>query len=186
VCVSLKSSDVGHVEKLKADLSAEAPLHFVRADWPAGPRAGITLSSRNLAESLMRLGVTPRKSLTATPWSGPAPLLRHYWRGVFDGDGCIGKVTEPWAKWYLTLVGSEACMEGFRAWAAPISGSAARVRPRGKIWGWTAAGMASPQAVARALYEDSTVHLDRKYDLACQLMAAPILRRRVLVPASPD
>lgn len=173
--VGLKPSDAGHLEKLKADLAAENPVLV-------SPQvASITLSSIHLTGSLVRLGVTPRKSLTATPRDGPGHLMRHYWRGMFDGDGSLVKVASAKRsslnKWALMLCGSEACVQAFQAWAAPVCGSAAKVVRTGNICRWTAGGLASPQALARELYDGSTVYLDRKHELALQLMAAPVLRR---------
>jgi hypothetical protein len=171
VRVGLKPSDAGHLEKLKADIAAGNPVL-------TSPKvASITLSSIHLTESLIRLGVTPRKSLTAAPWDGPDDLVRHYWRGMFDGDGTIVKHPGSREKWHLRMLGSEAVVEAFRVWASAACGSAADKYPKGNIWSWTAGGLASPQAVARELYGGSTVYLDRKYELALQLMAAPVIHR---------
>ena len=182
--VKLKSSDAGHLEKLKADLAAENPVRHVPQAGRAGSAADISFTSVRLTEALIRLGVTPRKSLTVRPWSGPAHLMRHYWRGMVDGDGSIGKHAGA-DKWYLKLVGTSACVEAFRDWAAPLSGSAARIRPKDNIWSWTAGGLASPQAIARAMYEDATVYLDRKHALALQLMATPVRHRTWLAQGAP-
>jgi hypothetical protein len=175
--VKLKESDAGHLRKLKADMAAESPVYTIPQRGLAGPGAEIVMSSAHLVESLIRLGVTPRKSLTATPWDGPDHLMRHYWRGMVDGDGTIVKHSNRAEKWHLRFLGSEACVEAFRVWAAAVTGSAARKRPKGNIWMWTAGGLASPQALVRELYDGATVYLDRKYELALQLMAAPIRRR---------
>jgi hypothetical protein len=183
--VKLKASDAGHLEKLKADVSAESPVLPVRGRTAAEAAAEITLSSVRLTGALIRLGVTPRKSLTATPWNGPDHLMRHYWRGMVDGDGTIVKHPGRDDKWHLRLLGSEACVEAFRIWASAVSGSAAKKYPKGSIWSWTAGGLASPQALARELYGGSTVYLDRKHELARRLMAAPIRHRSWLVPG-PD
>jgi len=176
--VKLKASDAGHLEKLKADLAAENPVRPVPPTGLAGPGAELALSSPHLVESLIRLGVTPRKSLTVTPWDGPAGLMRHYWRGMVDGDGTIVKHPRlERDKWHLRLLGSEACVEAFRLWAVGVCGTAAKKYPKGNIWSFTMGGLASPQAVARELYGDATVYLDRKRELAFRLMAAPIRHR---------
>lgn len=177
VSVKLKASDSGHLEKLKADMSAENPVLPVRGPREAHAGAQITLSSVHLVGSLIRLGVTPAKSLTATPWDGPADLMRHYWRGMFDGDGTIVKHPGRENKWHLRMLGSEAVVEAFRVWGSTACGSAAGKYPKVNIWSWTVGGLASPQALARELYDGSTVYLDRKYELALQLMATPALRR---------
>jgi hypothetical protein len=183
VTVKLKESDAEHLEKLKSGLSAENPVRLVLQTGLAGPGAEIALNSERLTAALIRLGVTPRKSLIVEPWDGPADLMRHYWRGLFDGDGTLVKHPGRDAKWHLRMLGSEAVVEAFRAWAAPISGSAAKKYPKGNIWSWTAGGLSSPQAIAREMYGGATVYLDRKYDLALQLMATPIRHRSWLRPA---
>lgn len=185
LAVKLKASDAGHLEKLKADLAAENPVRFVPQAGLAGAGAEIALTSERITSALIRLGVTPRKSLTATPWDGPGDLMRHYWRGMFDGDGTLVKHPGRHAKWHLRMLGSEAVVEAFRVWAASISGSAAKKYPKGNIWSWTAGGLASPQAIAREMYGGATVYLDRKYDLACQLMATPVRHRTWLAPEVP-
>lgn len=176
--VKLKASDAGHLEKLRSALDAEAPVRPVPQATSGNPAADICFNSRHLVESLIALGVTPRKSLTVKPWSGPASLMRHYWRGAFDGDGTI--VKHPGLerdKWHLRFLGSEAAVEAFRLWSAGVCGTAAKKYPKGNIWSFTMGGLASPQAVARELYDGATVYLDRKHDLAHRLMAAPIRHR---------
>lgn len=180
--VKLQASDSGHLEKLKSDMKADNPVRPVPAVTTGHPQAEFTLSSAHLVESLIRLGVTPRKSLTATPWDGPGNLMRHYWRGMVDGDGTIIRHPGEREKWHVRLLGSEACIEAFRLWGAAVCGSAADKYPKGRIWTWTAGGLASPQALVRALYDGSTVYLDRKYELALQLMAAPVRHRSWLRP----
>lgn len=178
VSVKLKASDAGHLEKLKADLAAENPIYFDPQATKGHPAAGISFSSQRLVGSLIRLGVTPRKSLTLMPWSGPPDLMRHYWRGVFDGDGTLVKHPRlERDKWHLRLLGSEATIEAFRLWSVGICGTTARKYPKGNIWSFTMGGLASPQAVARELYGGATVYLDRKHELALRLMAAPIRHR---------
>jgi hypothetical protein len=147
--VKLKAPDAGHLEKLKAALAAENPVHFVPPRGKATAGAEITLSSVHLAESLIRLGVTPRKSLTVTPWDGPDHLMRHYWRGMVDGDGTIVRHPQERDQWHLRLLGTEACVEAFRLWAAAVCGTAAKKYPKGNIWSFTAGGLASPQALVR-------------------------------------
>lgn len=175
VNVKLKASDAGHLEKLKADLGAESPL--IPVPHKTHPGVQVSFSSRPLVDALIRLGVTPRKSLTVEPWNGPDDLMRHYWRGLVDGDGTIVRHPGEREKWHVRLIGSEAVVEAFRIWASAVSGSTANKYPKVNIWSWTAGGLASPQALARELYGDATVYLDRKYELAGRLIAAPVLHR---------
>ena len=68
-------------------------------------------------------------------------------------------------------------MEAFRLWAATACGTAAKKYPKDNIWSFAAGGLASPQALARALYGGATVYLDRKHELALRLMAIPVRHR---------
>lgn len=167
--VKLKDSDAPHLEKLKLALAATSPIKFGERRGVAGPWACLAVSSGHMVDALALLGVTPRKSTTVQPWNGPSSLMRHYWRGMFDGDGCIGKEARR-NKWSMTLCGSNACVSAFSEWAQEICGSSSSMHFRSNIWYWKVSGLAAPQALAREMYGDAQVYLDRKYELACDLM----------------
>ena len=132
----------------------------------------VHLDSRYLVESLERIGIGPRKSATVEPWNGPADLMPHYWRGLFDGDGCIHRHKKK-TGWTLTQVGSQACVTGFTRWAAGICGTRTTARHVvGGCWQMAVGGSWMPQALATALYRDSPVALPRKLALANELIAA--------------
>ena len=176
--VKLMVSDAPHLEKLKAALSADYPIKSGERRGVAGAWAALGVSSPRMTDSLARLGVTPRKSLTVQPWDGPAGLMRHYWRGLFDGDGCISRETAR-NKWMLAFCGSEACVRAFANWARGICEATSQPSPRCNIWYWKVAGLAAPQALAREMYGDALVYLDRKHERATDLLAqVPKVRSR--------
>lgn len=51
----------------------------------------LMINSKEMVNDLIALGVTPRKSLTIKPPLVPNDLIRHFIRGVIDGDGWIHK-----------------------------------------------------------------------------------------------
>lgn len=51
----------------------------------------LMINSKVMVHDLIALGVTPRKSLTIKPPPVPDALVRHFIRGVIDGDGWIHK-----------------------------------------------------------------------------------------------
>ena len=173
--VKLKVSDAPHLEKLKAALAANHPIKSGERRGVAGAWAALAVSSPRMVDSLAILGVTPRKSLTAQPWNGPADLMRHYWRGLFDGDGCITKRADR-NKWALSICGSEACVLAFADWARGICGATSQSFLTGNVWHWKVAGFSAPQTLARELYRDATAYLDRKHELALDLLARVPLR----------
>lgn len=166
--VMLKASDSGHLQTLCDDLGSDRPVLFYRNE------ATVSFPSVPLADALERLGVTPRKSATVRPWNGSTELMPHYWRGLIDGDGSLGRVrSRPW-KWTVSLVGSEACVNGFAAWAREVCGSTSTVSPKPGCYSWAVAGNAKPTALARALYSGATVALPRKLELAQQLITGDL------------
>ena len=113
--------------------------------------------------ALVSHGITARKTDTVEPWDGPADLMRHYWRGVIDGDGTIGTYDGE-AK--LGLCGSRALVEAFLEWAKGICGTTASPRQgkQGNRRYWLLAlggNRRLPQLLA-ALYDDAPVALARK------------------------
>lgn len=86
------SIDLDLVEKIKQILESDHPIASKRY-FAFGKQRHIytfVIGSRALADSLIRLGIIPRKSLTMSFPDVPESCLRHYVRGLIDGDGCIG------------------------------------------------------------------------------------------------
>lgn len=165
LAIELKDIDADHLAVFIKCFNSNHPLHFSRGF------VSVRISSKQIVESLARVGVGPRKSGVVEPWTGPDHLMRHYWRGMVDGDGTISP-TAGRRKWLVNLVGSEACVRAFSAWAAPISESTASPRQVGPLcWSWAVAGTAKPSRLVRELYRNSTVALQRKADLADEILS---------------
>ena len=106
-------------------------------------------------QALIALGISPRKSATVKPWDGPAELMPHYWRGLFDGDGSIARKSQ--GLWTMFLCGSEACVRGFTAWAHDICGTNATPYFNTGCWYVSISGRHQVAKLARAMYEDAPV-----------------------------
>jgi hypothetical protein len=90
VRIALAGQDEGHLVKLKRDLQATHPIRGVTPKGRAKHQSALSINSRKLAGGLRAHGVVPRKSLTMKPPTKvPLHLLRHYWRGMVDGDGSL-------------------------------------------------------------------------------------------------
>lgn len=88
--VSLATVDRGHLVKLKDALQSSHPIR--EYDYSAiseknRPYASFSVRSRELATGLKRFGIVPAKTFTLRWPTLPDELLRHYLRGIFDGDG---------------------------------------------------------------------------------------------------
>lgn len=166
--VVLAVKDTAHLERMNADLGSTRPLAFWHGHHPTAVAA---FDSWQLVKGLRRLGIHPHKSGTVEPWHGPEDLMPHFWRGLVDGDGCIYR-NRTGAHWSVSVVGSEPCVREFGAWAREICGSTGVPRvAHGRTWQWYVGGGPKPQRLAEALYGNATVYLDRKQELASQLLS---------------
>jgi hypothetical protein len=104
------------------------------------------------------------------PWHGPADLMPHYWRGMFDGDGSLA-IKGP-GLWTAFLCGSEPCVRGFKEWAAGICGTTATPYFRTGCWYVSISGRFQVPKLVRAMYGDAPVSLDRKQERADAILAA--------------
>lgn len=91
--VSLSIEDISHLERLKMCLKSNSPIKIklVKNKYQA---CRITICNKKICEDLIKLGCTPRKSLTLTfpnEEQLPKELIPHFIRGYLDGDGCIYK-----------------------------------------------------------------------------------------------
>jgi hypothetical protein len=126
--------------------------------------ASIQFRSKKMADDLAKLGIVPRKSLTAEPWDGPPELMRHYWRGVVDGDGCLSFVA---GRWVVHLVGSRLMVAAFLAFAKGVTTTKANANRHGLIWQTAVYGRNAPPLIT-ALYERANYALSRKAIKASQ------------------
>ncbi len=167
--VGLAVRDTDHLARMNADLGSDRPLVRIEREFPA---IVATFDSWRLTEGLCRLGVGPNKTGTVEPWDGPAGLMPHYWRGLFDGDGSIYRNGSREGHWGMSLTGSLPCIAAFGEWARPVCGSAAQPSfAKARAWQWSVTGKLMPRRLAEVLYGSATVYLDRKHALACDLLA---------------
>jgi len=167
--VKLAAKDHDHLVLLCDALKARQPVRDFE-DWSAGEMrsySSVAIGSPHLVEALVGHGVTPKKSPTLQPWDGPADLMPHYWRGLFDGDGSI---TINGNGVFTSLVGSEPVVHGFRDWARGVSGTNANPK-RGtagnrQYWTVQIGGTRLVLRLLAALYDDAPVALTRKKALA--------------------
>lgn len=84
--LSLQLSDKEHLQKFKNFIGFEGKL--ITDTY----RCRVSFKNRKMKSDLIKLGCTPRKSLTLTfPTKEQVPkeLIPHFIRGYLDGDGCV-------------------------------------------------------------------------------------------------
>src|SRR5690606_11965662 len=88
--VRLAKYDENHLSKFLKSLKSDNKIYRDKNS------VEIQISSQKLCDDLTRIGITRNKSLTIKPINLPTEIYRHYWRGIFDGDGSICKTDKVW------------------------------------------------------------------------------------------
>ena len=173
LAMRLAIRDKDHLVKLKEALGANASIRtLVHESFgkTSLESALLSVGSRRLTDALIALGVTPRKSTTMVPWDGPDRLMRHYWRGMVDGDGSLARKGD--GVFTIFLCGSEPCVRGFARWAAQVCGTTAKPYARSGCWYVGVSGRHQVPKLLSALYKDAEVSLDRKQEIADRILGA--------------
>lgn len=82
--VSIGQKDKEHLDKIKMLLQAEQPIIKSNKGLHL-----ISICHKQIGADLRKFGLTPNKSLTINFPEVPDDCIRHFIRGVFDGDGSI-------------------------------------------------------------------------------------------------
>jgi hypothetical protein len=171
--VALAAVDGDHLHKLRAFLKAGHPVttSTTQTTYGTGQTSRLSVVSGRLCDALARCGISPRKSMTAEVIGLESDA--DFWRGAVDGDGFLSwvrKKNKPGCP-LVGLVGSLRMVEQFADFVRHLSPSCrAHVRPMHSIYHFRTAGRHA-LAVARALYANAPVALDRKVILAQEVLA---------------
>jgi hypothetical protein len=139
-------------------------------------RAAIGTRSDRMATALVRYGIVPRKSMTAIV-PDCMMLNTDWWRGLLDGDGWV-RIYNAAAR--VGVCGTLQTCEAFGAYVKTITPTRATVRPAGPIFSFTV-GHRHACRVAHALYQNCSISLKRKRDVALEMIAAG--KKKGLFPA---
>jgi len=135
-------------------------------------RATLATSNHSVVQNLRKQNIEPNKStiekLPNIDWIND----RHFWRGVVDGDGHLN-MNKTKAS-VIVLVGSSEVIQGFIDFCSNTVGLKVPRVPKGtqyknKVLYKVQLNNEDARNVAKYLYEDSTVYLDRKYDQMLKL-----------------
>ena len=137
---------MGNSESLRVTFNSYDRSRFIR----------ITLGSTQMADDLARLGLRNDKSKTAVFPQLPADLEGHLVRGIWDGDGSIGK-------YQFELIGTSALLDGVVAAAERHTGCVLRRRMSGKDNRYHYAyGTRRDTAILHWIYSGAGIALERK------------------------
>lgn len=168
--INLSIADLNHMLKLKSFLKGDDIE--IRIDTCKGEQyAMCRLSVRNehLWNTLNEKGCIPCKSLVLE-WPNEKIftnklLIRHFIRGYWDGDGTIGLYNGKYGKMFnLSATGTPMFLSGIKK-IIGLGGSLRNESYNTRVSNaWSLSFNAlKARKIARLLYQDATIYLDRKY-----------------------
>lgn len=181
VILALAPRDVEHLEKFRLFLKTDIPISrnkgggicVIGSNRPMirKPSLRVSVSSKRLVETLTDLGVTPRKTFTASAHNSLISSV-DFWRGVIDGDGSVGicKNGSP----FISVCGASTVLLGqFADFAGSVIGRRVKVSKavNDNVW-QCALGGPTARTLAGVLYRSAKVFLDRKHAKALQVMVS--------------
>lgn len=164
--LDLGIEDLNHLEKFRESLKTTLPIRYK----PKGTCV-LEIRSKEMYTSLVKHGLTPRKSLTLKPpLNLPSHLISHFIRGYLDGDGSIS-FDSTCMQWYIRFNGT---YEVFY-WIRKQLTEAVRLRsnklmPSKSIFQLTYKGNLQIQRLLQWLYKDATIYLHRKNERAMKAL----------------
>lgn len=177
--VELSAKDVNHLEKLKSFLGFSGSVkHRVRQ---GRPYVRLCVTSRQIIADLEKhFGILPRKSLRLEPPSYvPGEHVRHFVRGLIDGDGCVHKRKS------VSLVGTHALLKWVIDKIHKTCGISMHLSPRTRkhtVWNGNVSGRLRALVVLSWLYDGvrTDMLMERKRQAYLQFHENP-RRERTLV-----
>lgn len=167
--IMLKYDDLLHLEKLRQYLES---THSISSNTTTYNRCSFEVTSSHICEMLdLNFNIVPSKTDKYILPSIPDKFLRHYVRGYFDGDGSIcesfSNARSITATLYATFSsGSEDLVYPLYTKINSVLGISGSLQDfaTGKKW-QIKYNTNAAKILLSWMYEDSSVYLERKYNL---------------------
>lgn len=173
--ISLKADDYHHLEKfndfMKCTVTNKVKINNAICDEAIYKRCRWSIRDSHLKESLMKLGCVPNKSLILTFPSLDIfkypKLVKDFIRGYWDGDGSLSWSDKNHTKPCLSILGTEDFLTGVKQ-NLPLKFdyklTLADYRTSNMITKCFNVVGENGYELAKYLYENATIYLDRKYE----------------------
>lgn len=165
----LKDSDEEHLEKFQAFMCTSSPIKEknIKLHSNIYKAKRITIYSRKIANDLIKLKCTPRKSLNLKfPETNIVPdsLINHFMRGYVDGDGSLS-LSNNNKSCLVEIIGTKQFLEGIvDRYSLPLSKE--DFRNHGKAFGLYFSRKELVYPFLKAIYGNASISLARKYNRA--------------------
>jgi hypothetical protein len=159
--LTISDKDEEHLKEYRDFLCPDRPIERDRSR----NSVRVSIVSKRLTQDLVKLGCTPRKSLTLkapTEEMVPKHLVHHFIRGYFDGDGCA-RLSKKDTRVSVSFVGTEDIINYivgyFKEREILFKSKPRKVK---NVWVWECEATTAVRGIYNHLYWDSHTHLNRK------------------------
>lgn len=167
--IKIHARDIDILHKINQYLQSNIPIHYERHNLTGHLLCKLSICSASIVQHLKQYGIHQAKSLKETFYHDIHPtLIRHYIRGLIDGDGFISQKT-----CHLGLCGSKNVVTNVAMQLAQHMTNPYDVQQKvrqenhSQLYRFELSGQNARDAM-RWLYAGSHIHLDRKYNLVQQ------------------
>ena len=165
--ITIQQNDEDLLKKFYDIFECQRPIEYVYNKKYDQHYSSFRLQNIHLSQQLLNLGVMGDKSFKITfPDFLPINLRRHFIRGYFDGDGCIGFSNRGWKSTKIQFTGNEKFLKSVQEIIIEETNITMNLRreKKSKICDLDKAGIFNIYPILNYLYKDSTIYLQRKYD----------------------
>lgn len=168
--LTLKSGDIVHLQKFLNCIGADGdyPIYdkIVKLNNKQYYANRVRLNSIDMCLDLIKFGCVPKKSLILKPPRLNQSLIRHFIRGYFDGDGCIS-YNKNTGIFCASIVGTLNILKYIRKYSNVLSNNIKN--DAGQAYSFSISSISDIIILYRYLYENSSIYLDRKFELYTEL-----------------
>lgn len=175
--IGLSIKDRLHLEKFKNIINASYPIkekyikvNNLNKNWNNSISCEMNIYSEDYFNDLQKFNIVPRKSLIYTfpDYVLNHKLCHHFMRGYLDGDGCFhfSKPKMKAVQLRITIAGTEKFLTNFKnKLNENCNLNDRKLRKNKNIYCLEYNGNLQCKRIVDYLYKDSTIYLDRKYDI---------------------
>lgn len=194
--ISLSIKDKEILEKISKCLNSNVPFKecFRKNPYVKGKEfchmVRVQYSSMDLVDPLFKMGLTSDKTYTLTSAiikNVPEPLMRHFLRGYFDGDGNVlyGIKYSSGTKYNINVCGNKEFLENTFNKYFPSPNKLYYETKSKQMFVWKLSSKENVRSFLNYLYCDSKIYLQRKHEIyehahlkQEELLGTPTLERQ--------
>lgn len=171
--LSLKADDVSHLEKFNKfmeHINNNVKISNTKCGEKICKRCRWFIANKHLWKTLNDLGCTPQKSLTLQfPDESifkSKDLIRHFIRGYVDGDGSLTWHNSEHTIPSISVLGTESVLNGIKRNIPGIANYSLHLNNKGNEFTKVLSAYHKVAFnITKYLYSDSTIYLQRKYEI---------------------